>query len=206
MLSMDAPDPTRQFQSLVSDIGHLTPEERLVSAYVSVRDIPYGGANSPNPFGVLVQNRGTGKGKHMLLKLVFEALGYEVKEYWCRHDFTKMPIEPWPAVLEEFRKEPLIGFHDFIKVKIGDRFVAVDATYDKPLAALGFPSQEWDGKSEMELPVHCEEIFPVEAPIDEHKRRLVKSLTPEMQDRRKRFLKTLKKWMEEERAKMKVES
>ena len=77
---MDTVEPTSQFERLVAGIGHLTPEERLVSAYLSVRDIPYGGANSPNPFDVLLKNRGTGKGKHMLLKLVFQSLGHEVTQ------------------------------------------------------------------------------------------------------------------------------
>jgi hypothetical protein len=187
---------------MVSAIGDLTPEERLIGAFLSIRDIPYGSANSPSPFAVIERNRGTAKGKHMLLKMVLTSLGYEVKEYWARHDFCKMPVAPWPAVLTPFCNAPLTGFHDFLKVRVGERWVTLDATYDKQLKSLGFPVHEWDGKSDVELPVTAEEVFPVEPPIDEHKRRLVAALPEDMRDRRKHFLKTLKKWLEEERAKM----
>ncbi|MDD4319511.1 MAG: hypothetical protein PHW10_04270 [Candidatus Peribacteraceae bacterium] len=194
--------PEAQFRELVRGIGNLTPQERLVGAFVSVRDIPYGRPNSPDPFDVLQRNRGTGKGKHILLKFLLTSLGYEVEEFWCKHDLTKMPIRPWPDALREFLDEPITGFHDFLKVKIGDRFVTVDATFDKALVSLGFPLLTWDGTTDMTLPVHAEETFPVEPPIDDHKRRLAASLPPAMQERRKLFLKAMKRWIEEERAHM----
>lgn len=199
---MPVADPAEQFEGLVRSVGDLTPQERLIGAFVSIRDIPYGSANSPTPFAVLTRNRGTGKGKHMLLKLVCENLGYEVREFWARHDFGDMPIDPWPEALAEFRGERITGFHDFLKVKVDGRFVTVDATFDKPLAALGFPVREWDGVTDMALTVAAVETFPVEPPIDDHKRKLVSSLPQEMQDRRRKFLKTLKRWLEEERTKM----
>ncbi len=192
-------DPAVTFRKMVSDIGELTPKERLVSAFISIRDIPYGSANSPTPFSVIERNRGTAKGKHRLLKMVLTSLGYEVKDYWARHDFRDMPIKPWPKVLEQFSKETLTGFHDFLKVRVGVKWVTVDATFDRPLAKLGFPVREWDGNSDVELPVAALETFPVVPPIDDQKRKLVAALPEEMRERRKRFLKTLKKWLEEER-------
>ncbi len=201
---MPESDPTAQFQQLVADIENLTDRERLIGAYVSIREIPYGSPNSPSPLLVIERNRGTAKGKHMLLKLVLTSLGYEVQEHWARHDLGKLPIDPWPEALEDFRGKPLTGFHDFLKVKVGDVWVTVDATYDKALLALGFPVHDWDGVSDIPLPVSVLETFEVEPPIDDHKKRLVTSLPEEEQLRRKKFLQTLKKWVEEERTKLKA--
>jgi len=192
-------DPTVQLETMLTDIHRLTPAERLISAYVSVRDIPYGSANNPNPFDVLQKNRGTAKGKHILLKMILENMGYEVKQFWCKHDFSKMPLKSWPDALKEFRGKHITGYHDFLKVKIGRKWVRVDATFDKALRALGFPVPDWDGTTDLPLPVAAEEEFPVEAPIDDHRRRLVAALPEEMQQQRKLFLKTLKRWLEEQR-------
>jgi len=193
-------DSAAQFQDLAGCIECLSPQERLVCAYLSIRDIPYGSPNSPSPSTVIERNRGTGKGKHMLLKMVLLSLGYEVKQFWARHDFSRLPIHPWPDALTAFRGEKITGFHDFLKVRIGDRWVTVDATYDAPLERLGFPVYAWDGLGDIPLPVAVEETFPVEEPIDEHKRKLVAALPETMRQKRKEFLKTLKKWLEEERS------
>ena len=74
---MPPADPAARFHTLVAGVGDLSPQERLVSAFLSIRDIPYGSANSPTPFDVLSRNRGTAKGKHLLLAMVLRALGYE---------------------------------------------------------------------------------------------------------------------------------
>ncbi len=192
-------DSAAQFQNLAGCLKCLSPQERLVCAYLSIRDIPYGSPNSPSPSAVIERNRGTGKGKHLLLKMVLSSLGYDVRQYWARHDFSRLPINPWPEALMAFRGVKITGFHDFLKVHIGNRWVTVDATYDGPLESLGFPVHAWDGLEDTPLSVAVEETFPVEEPIDEHKRRLVAALPETMRQKRKEFLKTLKKWLEEER-------
>jgi hypothetical protein len=190
------------FDKLVRGFGHITSEEKLISAYNSVRDIPYGGVRTrdPAPDAILKENRGTGRGKHILLKSLFESMGFEAKAFIAKHNLAKYPIHPWPEVLKEFQGKDIPGFHDFLKVKLNDRWVTVDATFDRSLVAVGFPGQMWDGKSDMKLPIEATEIMEVEGDLFEFSKKMRDALPQETKLERQNFLKTLKQWISENRA------
>lgn len=189
------------FDKLIRELGQLSPEEKLLNAFHAVRDIPYGGKSSQEPLRLFEKNEGTGRGKHRLLKQLVASLGHDVRHLLCRHNLAELPIDPWPEALAAFRGKTITGYHDFLRVKVGGRFVIVDATYDKPLTAIGFPLLEWDGKSDMDLPVQMEEIIEVQGDLAEERKALIAALPEQMQEERKRFLRTMKEWIEETREK-----
>jgi len=186
---------TEQFRHIIEDLLPLSEPERRIRAFTFVRDIAYGDIGSRNPLDVLAKRMGTCSGKHALLNLILEALGYDVQAWFARHDFSAFPIQPWPEPLAEFRTETLPDYHDFLKVKLDGRWVTIDAIFDTPLRSFGFPVQDWDGTSDMPLPVKAMEIFQAEDDVEAHKKLLLQSLPEQQQRNRKLFLQSLTQWL-----------
>lgn len=170
-----------------------------IAAFQFVRDIAYGDIGSRDPYDVLNKKKGTCSGKHALLKLFLEGLGYEVQTYFAKHDFGKFPIRPWPEELADFKEKILTDYHDFLKVKIGENRVTVDAIFDADTEKFGFPVADWDGESDMSLPVQADEIFPAEGDPEEHKKRLIAALSERIQKDRKAFLSALTVMLDKKR-------
>lgn len=192
-------DASDQFQEIAHRFRELPDVQGRKAAYEFVRDIAYGNIGSRSAFDVLLARKGTCSGKHALLRMFFESLGYEVQSWFAEHDFSQFPIQPWPQTLAEFREKNIPDFHDFLKVNIAGQWITVDAVFDAPLVRLGFPLLQWDGQMSMELPIHALRVFPAEGDVESHKKALIASLPQEVQELRKRFLSSLTAWLEKER-------
>lgn len=193
-------DAAAQFQEIAHRFHVLPDVQGRKAAYEFVRDIAYGNIGSRSAFDVLQARKGTCSGKHALLKMFFESLGYEVQSWFAEHDFSQLPIKLWPQALADFRGKTITDFHDFLKVNISGEWITVDAVFDAPLVRLGFPSLEWDGQRDMILPVRALRVFPAEEPVGHHKKTLIASLPQETQTLRKKFLSSLTAWLEQERS------
>ena len=188
-----------EFERQLKRFRSLSPIEGRRAAFRFVRDLHYGDIGSRNPFDVLMAKKGTCSGKHALLRLFFEGLGYGVQSFFAVHDFSTFPINLWPVELRKFQHRTITDYHDFLKVKVGDRWLTVDAMFDAPLAQRGFPVHDWDGESDMQLPVQSQETFPAEGDAEDHKKRLVASLPEQTQKDRKQFLSALTTWIDGQR-------
>ena len=130
-----------------------SPREARISVFEHIRDIPYAivpelrdpkvGAKK-----ILEIRQGGCQPKHYLLGLCFGKLGIPVK--YATYEFRWWnPVIPYPEGLKRLTKELSPAYHLAIKAKIEGRWVLVDATWDPPLAKLGFPvNDRWDGVSD----------------------------------------------------------
>jgi len=188
-----------EFQALLEKWKLLPAVRGRVAAFRFVRDIHYGDIGSRNPFDVLQAKKGTCSGKHALLKLFLEGLGYKVQTFFALHDFSKFPVSPWPESLLSFQSKTLTDYHDFLKVQIGDAWLTVDAIFDAPLLSLGFPITDWDGVRDVSLPIVSESIIPAVGDPEEHKKELIAALPASVQKDRKEFLQALTAFIDENR-------
>lgn len=129
-----------------------------ISVFEHIRDIPYAivpAFRDPvvGPPGMLKCNKGACGPKHYLLMPLFEKLGIPVK-YTTYSFYWNDPIINYPPELRALvKKMPLTG-HLACKASIEDRWVLIDATWDKPLKEVGFPINEsWDGFSDTKCAV-----------------------------------------------------
>ncbi len=192
-------DSKTLFEKAVQSLSSLPEPERRLRAFLFVREIPYGNTGSRSPYDVLTNNKGTCSGKHALLKLILEALGYEVQAWFAIHDFGKFPVSPWPAELKEFQGKQIADYHDFLKVNIDGRWVTIDAIFDLPMRQWGFLVQDWDGNSDMPLPVKTDSMFVAEGDVEGCKKSLIGALPEATQNDRKIFLKALTAWVDARR-------
>ena len=189
-----------EFQKQLKTFQRLPAQDGRRAAFLFVRDLQYGDIGSRNPLDVLKAGKGTCSGKHALLRLFLEAMGYEVQTWFARHDFRKFPITPWPEELHSFQSKTLTDYHDFLKVNVDGMWLTVDAIFDKATEPFGFPVADWDGVSDMRLPVKAEEIFPAQGDPEEFKKALIGALPAQVQKDRKEFLAALTGMLDGRRA------
>ena len=136
----------------------LDPHQSLISIFDHIRDIPYSLAvpmtdPGTSPEKMLELGRGYCGPKHYLLAELYRRLGYEV--VFATFPFLwNDPDIRYPEELRRLAAAQPVAHHLACRVSIDDRWVLVDATWDRPLKRAGFPVNEhWDGRSDTKCAV-----------------------------------------------------
>jgi transglutaminase-like putative cysteine protease len=125
----------------------------MISIFQHIRDIPYSLAvPMTDPETATEQILALGKGycgpKHYLLAEMYQKLGVEVV-YATFPFLWNDPDLQYPQELRQLATRLPVAHHLACRVRIGNRWVLVDATWDRPLARVGFPVNEnWDGRAD----------------------------------------------------------
>ena len=172
-------------------------DQKIVTLFEKVRDIPYGSIGSRDPMDVYRKNKGTCSGKHELLKVLYRELGIPVKDFIIMHRFKKLPVKFPNDIQEILDRTDIVDPHNFFKIQRDNKWYTVDITWDKDLKKLGFTvNEKWDGKSDMEIAVAPGgKIYETDDPIV-LKKELISKLSERTQKERKLFLKKLTKWLD----------
>lgn len=172
-------------------------EQQVVTLFEKVRDVPYGDIGSRDPLDVYRKNKGTCSGKHELLKGLYKELRLEVKDCLIMHRFKQLPVRFPDEINKILERTDIIDPHNYFKVKISDKWLTVDVTWDKALKKLGFPvNEDWDGKSDMKVAVAPgREVYATDNPIAK-KKELISSFPERVQADRKLFLKKTTEWLD----------
>ena len=133
------------------------PREARITIYYNIRDIPYAAIpelrEPQRYYEILSFNAGSCTPKHLLLGKMYEKIGLEVlyAVYPFRwEDFTLV----YPENLRRLAEDMPEARHLACRVNIDGKLTLVDATFDLPLGAAGFPvNQEWDGMKDTILAV-----------------------------------------------------
>jgi len=181
-----------------------SPEEALVCAFETVRDIPYGSTGEREPEKIVHENLGSCSGKHLLLSNLLKSLGYENKIVTCFHYFNEAlpPGNDYPKRFKEIlRTHRVIDFHHFVKLKMGNRWLSLDATWDALLHHFGFPVNfGWKGDSDTLIAVKPIMFYPETDDLISLKIKLIAELPPQEQEIRAEFMTLLTEWLREIRS------
>ncbi|MDV7186683.1 hypothetical protein R3X25_05265 [Lutibacter sp. TH_r2] len=171
-------------------------EEKIVTLFEKVRDIPYGNIGSRNPLDILEQNRGTCSGKHFLLKELYKAIDVPVRDFIVMHSFNDMDINFPPEIKEFLTSDQIIDPHNYIQIKPFNKWITIDATWNLPLKKYNFPVNEfWNGKTSMPISVVVStNIYETSEP-ENLKKQLIEKLSIKQQKSRKLFLNLLTNWL-----------
>lgn len=132
----------------------MTLREASISIFEHIRDIPYvidlrlfdvrNGLES-----MLKKGKGFCVPKHYLLGMMFEELGIHVRYLSCSFRWDELNVL-YPDFLRAAAKNLPITRHLACKAYIENKWILIDATWDKGLRKIGFPVNEtWDGKKNM---------------------------------------------------------
>jgi len=184
----------------------LSAKSARISIYQHIRDIPYAIITElrdpkTGPSGMIRMNKGSCVPKHFLMALMLGELGLQVKYVTYLFNWYDPAIK-YPPALKRVAKNMPITAHLATKVKIDDRWILVDATYDLPLKKANFTVNEsWDGVSDTK-----NAVMPIEEVVHESlQERLsfagkrVGEYTDKERSAYAEFTKRLNYWLEEVR-------
>lgn len=184
----------------------LSSKDARISIFSQIRDIPYAVipeiSNPVNgPQELLKRMRGSCAPKHFLLGRMFEMLRIPIQYVSYPFSWNAKSVA-YPPELRKLAESVPIGYHLACKARIEDQWVVLDATWDRPLARVGFPiNDSWDGASDTKLAVE---------PLDEMVHETAQDRMQLLQARRSswtsddhawtdRFTSALNSWLEEVR-------
>jgi hypothetical protein len=128
----------------------LDPLQSRISVFEHIRDIPYSlSVPTSDPKNAPEQLLSLGRGycgpKHHLLAAMFRKLGLEVV-YATFPFLWNDPELQYPPAIRGLAAGMPVAYHLACRIRLGARWVLVDATWDRALAKGGFPVNEhWDG-------------------------------------------------------------
>lgn len=171
----------------------------LAQVYHGVRNIRYGAAGQRDPLQVLHAGTGSCSGKHILLRDLLRTLGHEAEAVTIYAFFNKAvpPHEAMPAALRSMiAEEEVPDFHHYLRVREGESWVALDATWHDALAPFGFPvNRDWDGTGDTRLAAEPMRTYPPAENLAAFKEELLLELSPGQRARRRRFFQLLTDWI-----------
>lgn len=174
-------------------------EDALICVFENVRDIPYGSTGEREPENIVRENLGSCSGKHLLLSNLLTSLGYDNKIMTCLHYFNEaLPKgNDYPQRLKEILTAcRVIDFHHFVKLKNGNRWLDLDATWDGLLSQFGFPVNfGWKGDTDTVVAVKPVKFYSETEDLISLKLRLISDLAPQDQEIRAEFMKLLTDWL-----------
>jgi Transglutaminase-like superfamily len=167
--------------------------------YHAVRKIPYGSTGERNPVKVIANNLGSCSGKHILLRDLLREVGQEAEVITMFTHFNR-GIPSHPAMPAELRAmiagREVCDFHHYVRVRMGEGWRKLDATWHDALISYGFPvNRDWNGESDTVLAATPIREYPAVEDLIAWKEQLITELTPEQRDLRANFFTTLTEWM-----------
>jgi transglutaminase-like putative cysteine protease len=136
----------------------LDKRQRMISVFEHIRDIPYSLAvpmSDPKtaPEQILRLQKGYCGPKHYLLAEMYRRMGIDTV-YATFPFLWNDPDLQYPPGLRKLATGLPVAHHLACRVRINDRWVLVDATWDRPLKRAGFPVNEhWDGYADTKCAV-----------------------------------------------------
>ena len=171
----------------------------MTEVYHAVRKIPYGSTGERDPLKVIANNLGSCSGKHVLLRDLLREVGWGA-EIITMFTYFNRGIPSHPAMPAELRAmiegEDVCDFHHYVRVRMGEGWRKLDATWHDALIPYGFPvNRDWKGESDTILAAAPLREYPAVEDLVALKERLLTQLTPEQGEFRGRFFTRLTNWM-----------
>lgn len=161
-------------------------KQKIIELYNKVQRVPYYCLTERDPDLLLQKNKGSCSEKHLFLGKELEKLGIPVKYVLIRFDWNDLPI---PEEIID-KKDDAVGYHLALKIKVGNRWIYVDATWDPKLEKAGFPvTKNWDGESNTRFAFPPKEIVELRGKPPKHVKRL----------ENREFYDALNEWLESQR-------
>lgn len=170
-------------------------KDDIVGLVHAVAEIPWGEGRT---VGDVLEAKcvGTCTGKHLVLEQSLKALNIQYKTVVCSFKWSEQGIDlpdHLAAILTEGEWE---HGHNFVQLQHGDEWIDVDITWDSPLASYGFRTlpKDWNGTTSFVG------IQPIAqrwdgADLAAKKHELIDALSPEIKERRQKFLDGFIAWI-----------
>lgn len=174
----------------------------LVALFAFVQAMPYRWPGPREALHTLTHGWGTCSGKNYLLAELLAAAGVPCAHMLVTGDLTVRPPRVPPAMQALLDEGPLPDVHSALTAIGPAGPVTVDASWDPPLARLGFPVAPagWDGTTDTPLAIEPTAIYAVCGPDPTAEKELLRGRVfadPALLERRNHYLQLLSDWIAE---------
>ena len=123
--------------------------KKLIAIFEKVQKVPYKVCMFDKDSINEELEYGDCRHKSHLLFMLLKQESFEVKKIKVLFDWRDLPLpKEMIAILKESDK---VWLHDSVEVKVGDKRIKVDCTWNPELEKAGFPiTKNWDGTSDTE--------------------------------------------------------
>ncbi len=175
-------------------IKSLSRDRQLIAVTLAAARIPWGEGRTIED---VLEKKGVGTctGKHLVLEVCYERLGIPHRTVVCTFKWSKQHIrlpDHLKAILEEGEWN---HGHNFLQIERDGNWIDVDITWDPVLKMAGFRTfpEDWDGTTSF---IGIKRIIERTDGADlAMKKQWLEALSPEVQERRKRFLEEFFTWI-----------
>lgn len=169
--------------------------EDLPTLLSAVATIPWGEGRTIEEV-LQTKKMGTCTGKHLVLQECCQALNIPFRPVTCTFRWGEQSISYPPGLRCILREGEWGHGHNFIQLKRGNQWIDTDVTWDPFLRPFGFRvfPLPWNGGGFVGVDHIVQRWDGVSA--SEKKRELMESLTPELFERRERFLRSFFQWID----------
>lgn len=122
--------------------------QKAIEVFNIVRDIPY-----HIPLTAEEQNN-TCHTKAKLLHELLSAYRYTARIRVCSFLWKETVPEKFHHLIKQEQE-----YHSFVEMLINDKWIVLDASFDRSLKKLSVPVNEWDGKADTKIAVKVKEIL-----------------------------------------------
>ena len=162
----------------------------IVEEFKKVRDIPYKIPLSS------AERDDCCSGKADRLFRVFRENGYEVRYCVCTFKWSDLSL---PSKLTQIPHDDECT-HTYLEVKIDNRWIAVDASWDERLGDI-FDINDWDGRSDTKIAVPIRECFSPELSAEYVQSSTTIEAIEEDLRKNGEFYQAFNRWLKEQRKK-----
>jgi hypothetical protein len=196
-LKKESEQSTEHIKKYLADNGiyELDKNGQLITTAKLISKIPWGEARTIDEL-LITKKYGTCTAKHTALKACFDELGIKSKQITSTFKWGEQDIL-YPENLRQILIEGEWNHgHNFLQVEKEDGTkVDVDVTWNPALQEFGFLTlpENWDGKTSflgLNINARWDDVDMKKKKIE-----LIESLSPELRERRERFLKIFVEWM-----------
>jgi len=189
----------QRYRRFLETLSRSDPRPPLVRIYHAVRDIPYGSTGLREPLAVIEKNYGSCSGKHLLLRDLLRAEGFEAEIITMFTYFNRgIPVhDSYPDELKRLcRDVDVPDFHHYVRARVNGAWRRLDATWHDQLIPYGFPvNHAWDGRGHTVLAATAIREYPNVEDLIPRKEELIRSLPSEERERRARFFRLVTEWI-----------
>lgn len=170
----------------------------VAAVFHAVRCLPYVSLGDRSLEGVLARRAGSCSGKHSLLAAILNEIGVPAEVELVLGDFAS-PLRTarnLPGVLNEAAADGIRDVHNIVRADIGGRRTILDATWHDAVIPFGLRVNHiWAGCSDTSIAVDVGEMLgPAKDPAAE-KAAIIGSWPAAEQQRRRRFLESINRWV-----------
>lgn len=174
---------------------HVRSSDDVLTLIRSVAEIPWGEGRTIEEV-LETKLVGTCTGKHLVLRECLKVLNVPLEEVVCTFRWSEQSVAYPPALRAILEEGPWEHGHNFLKMNLHGTWIDTDITWDSPLANLGFRTlpKSWNGTENFLGIEHIVQRWDCTS-MEQKKKELIESLTPEEQERRRRFLLAFIEWI-----------